>query len=218
MGFVGVWKIDPQWRSKLVKEIRRKLIHLTGLSVPLGILILGRVYTAILIAIALVVALILEAGRLKGRIRLPEVRDQEQDKVAGYIYYIIGSLFTVVLFQPMIAVTAMLMLSLGDAVSGLAGSVLENSNVRGFNQRWRIKPLPIVTAMFLACLVIGYLSSFITHLPFRVYLAGAIGATVADSVAIVFYNRGLDDNLTIPLFAGALMSAVVLVSGGLVGS
>jgi dolichol kinase len=206
-----LWKIDPQWRTKLVREIRRKLIHLTGLSVPLGILIFGKIYTAIMIAIALAVALALEAGRLKGRIRLPEVRDQEQDKVAGYIYYIIGSLITVVVFQPMIAVTAMLMLSLGDAASGLVGSVLENSNVRGCNERWRIKPFPIVTAMFLTCLAIGYLSSAITNLPFQVYLAGAVGATIADSIALVFYNRGLDDNLTIPIFAGTMMSLAILV-------
>jgi dolichol kinase len=206
-----LWKIDPQWRTKLVREIRRKLIHLTGLSVPLGILIFGKIYTAAMIAIALVVALALEAGRLKGRIRLPEVRDHEQEKVAGYIYYIIGSLITVVVFQPMIAVTAMLMLSLGDAASGLVGSVLENSNVRGHNERWRIKPFPIVTAMFLTCLAIGYLSSAITNLPFQVYLAGAVGATIADSIALVFYNRGLDDNLTIPIFAGSMMSLAVLV-------
>jgi dolichol kinase len=206
-----LWKIDPQWRTKLVREIRRKLIHLTGLSVPLGILVFGKIYTAIMIAIALVVALALEAGRLKGRIRLPEVRDHEQEKVAGYIYYIIGSLITVVVFQPMIAVTAMLMLSLGDAASGLVGSVLENSNVRGRNERWRIKPFPIVTAMFLTCLAIGYLSSAVTNLPFEVYLAGAVGATIADSIALVFYNRGLDDNLTIPIFAGFMMSLVVLV-------
>jgi dolichol kinase len=209
-----LWKIDPEWRTKLVREIRRKTIHLTGLSVPVGILIFGKIYTAAMIAVALVVALALEAGRLKGKIRLPEVRDQEQDKVAGYIYYIIGSLITVVIFQPMVAVTAMLMLSLGDAVSGLTGSVLENSNVRSSNERWRVKPFPIVSAMFLACLAIGYLSSSaITNLPFEVYLAGAIGATIADSIALVFWNRGLDDNLTIPLFAGTMMSVALLGSG-----
>ncbi len=205
-------KIDPNWRTKLGLEVRRKLIHLTGLSVPLGILILGRIYTAALITLALAVALLIEAGRLKGKLSLPAVREQEQEKVAGYIYYILGSLLTVIIFQPMVAVAAMLMLSLGDAVSGLVGSVLENSNVRGCTDGWRIKPLPIVTGMFLACLAIGYLSSGITRLPFQVYLAGAIGATLADAVAMVFCNRGLDDNLTIPLFAGALMSAALLVS------
>jgi len=206
-----LWNLAPQWRTKLVKEIRRKSIHLTGLSVPLGILVFGRTFTALMIALALATALLLERGRLKGTIRLPEVRDHEEKKVAGYIYYIAGSLLTVILFAPMIAVAAMLMLSLGDAVSGLVGSVLKNSNVRGCNERWRVKPFPIVACMFLACLAIGYLSFGLTRLPFPVYLAGAAGATVADSVALVFGSRNLDDNLTIPLFAGALMSAAIML-------
>jgi dolichol kinase len=202
--------ITPQWRTNLVKEIRRKLIHITGLSVPAGIIVFGKIYTAAMIALALMVAFILEAGRLRGRINLPAVRDNEQEKVAGYIYYIFGSLITVVLFSPMIALTSMLMLSLGDAVSGLVGSVLMNANVRGQNIRWRFKPVPIVASMFLACLIIGYLSSSITKLPWEVYLVGAFGATLADSMAIFIYNRGLDDNLTIPLFSGFLMSVAAL--------
>src|SRR5512136_335173 len=159
-----------------------------------------------MIALALAVALALEAGRLRGRINLPAVRDHEQEKVAGYIYYILGSLVTVIVFRPMIAVVAMLMLSLGDAVSGLVGSVLVNANVRARNEKWRFKPFPIVVSMFLACLAIGFLSSGITHLPWQVYLCGALGATVADSMALFVGNRGLDDNLTIPIFSGFMMS------------
>ncbi len=198
-------QITPEWHANLVKEIRRKLIHITGLSVPVGIMAFGKIYTAMAIAIALAIALAIEAGRLNGMIKLPEVRAQEQDKVAGYIYYIIGSLITVIAFQPMIALTSMLMLSLGDAISGITGSVLANSDVRSRGRRC-VKPIPIVTSMFLACLMIGYLSSRITGLPFEVYLAGAVGATIADSVALFIRNICLDDNLTIPLFSGALMS------------
>jgi dolichol kinase len=194
-----------------VREIKRKTIHVTGLSVPVGILVFGKIYTAIMIALALAVALILEAGRLRGRINLPTVRDHEQEKVAGYIYYIFGSLVTVILFQPMIALTSILMLSLGDAVSGLVGSVLMNANVRGQNVRWRFKPVPIVISMFLACLVIGYLSSSITRLPLEIYLFGAVGATIADSMALIICNRGLDDNLTIPIFSGIMMSIAALI-------
>lgn len=203
--------LSPEWHKRLVKEIKRKAIHLSGLSVPAGILLFGRTFTAALIALALAVALLLEAGRLKGKIRLPEVRDHEEEKVAGYIYYILGSLLVVILFPPMVAVTSMLFLSLGDTVSGLVGSVLINSNVRGNNEPWRVKPAPIVVAMFSACLLIGYISSGVTRLTLPVYLAGAVGATVADTVAIVIRGRGLDDNLTIPLFSGALMSAAMLV-------
>ncbi len=74
---------------------------------------------------------------------------------------------------------------------------------------WRVKPIPIVLGMFLVCLAIGRLSSGLTHLSFPVYLAGAVGATVADSVALFINGRCLDDNLTIPLFAGAMMAAAL---------
>jgi dolichol kinase len=168
--------------------------------------------TAALITIALILAIILESVRLNGRINLPEVRDQEHNKVAGYIYYIFGSLLTVIFFQPMIAVTAMLNLCLGDTISGIVGSVMYRSNVRENCQSISIKPFPIVVSMFLACIAIGYFSSNLTQLPFEMYLAGAIGATVADSVAINCNGKGIDDNLTIPLFSGVLMSLVLWLS------
>jgi len=81
-----------EWRAMLVKEVRRKSIHLTGLSVPLGLIFLGSSVTAGAIALAMAASLLLEAARLKGMIRLPEIRDHEETKVAGYIYYMAGSL------------------------------------------------------------------------------------------------------------------------------
>ena len=208
-------ELAMEWQAKLVKEMRRKAIHLTGLSVPLGLIFLGRTVTAGAIALALAVSLLLEVQRLNGKIRLPEVRDHEETKVASYIYYMVGSLLCVLLFPPMIAVTAMLFLTLGDTVSGLAGSILKNCDVRGMPApagRGRIKPLPVVAAMFTACLLIGYLTSGFSGLSFPVYLAGAAAATFADGVAIIIRNRSLDDNFSIPVFSGALMIAVALIT------
>ena len=204
-----------EWQAMLVKEIRRKAIHLSGLSVPLGLIFLGREVTACAIALVMAISLLLEAARLKGKIRLPEIRDHEETKVAGYIYYMAGSLLCVLLFPPGIAITAMLFLSLGDTVSGLAGSILKNCDVRGAAApagRGRIKPLPVVAAMFAACLLIGYLASGFCGLSFPVYLAGAAAATFADGVAIIIGKRSLDDNFSIPVFSGALMSAVALIA------
>ena len=203
-----------EWRAKLVKEIRRKAIHLTGLSVPLGLIFLGRTVTAGAIALAMAASLLLEAARLKGKIRLPEIRDHEETKVASYIYYMAGSLLSVLLFSPKVAVTAMLFLILGDTVSGLAGSILKNCDVRGAAApagRGRIKPLPVVAAMFIACLLIGYLTSGFSGLSVPVYLAGAAAATFADGVAIIIGKRSLDDNFSIPVFSGALMSAIAII-------
>ncbi len=203
-----------EWRAMLVKEVRRKAIHLTGLCVPLGLIFLGSKVTAAAIALAMAISLLLEAARLQGKIRLPEIRDHEETKVAGYIYYMAGSLLCVLLFPPGIAITAMLFLSLGDTVSGLAGSILRNCDVRGTPVpagRRRIKPLPVVAAMFVACILIGYLASGFSGLSFPVYLAGAAAATFADGVAIIIGNKSLDDNFSIPVFSGALMSVVTLI-------
>jgi dolichol kinase len=203
-----------EWQAMLVKEMRRKAIHLSGLSVPLGLIFLGREITAGAIALVMAASLLLEAARLQGKIRLPEIRDHEETKVAGYIYYMAGSLLCVLLFPPGIAITAMLFLSLGDTVSGLAGSILKNCDVRGAAApagRRRIKPLPVLAAMFGACLLIGYLASGLSGLSFPVYLAGAAAATFADGVAIIIRGRSLDDNFSIPVFSGALMSATALI-------
>ncbi|OPY52799.1 MAG: hypothetical protein A4E49_01752 [Methanosaeta sp. PtaU1.Bin112] len=203
-----------EWQRKLVRETRRKAIHLTGLSVPLGLIFLGRTVTAAAIALVFSLSLLLESARLQGKIRLPEVRDHEETKVAGYIYYMAGSLLTVLLFPPGIAITAMLFLSLGDTVSGLVGSILQNCDVRAAPPpgiSWRIKPLPVVAATAAVCILIGYLASGLSGLLPQVYLAGAAAAAFADGVAIIIKDKSLDDNFTIPVFSGIVMSAVAMI-------
>ncbi len=54
------------------------------------------------------------------------------------------------------------------------------------------------------CFLVGYLTvdSSVTA------ISGAIGATIADGVHIRVYGISIDDNLTIPLYSGFLMSIV----------
>ncbi|MHC1631196.1 MAG: diacylglycerol/polyprenol kinase family protein [Methanotrichaceae archaeon] len=214
--------MKTQWRVSLYREIRRKLIHLTGLSVPAAILLLGRETTAGLICLALIVAIFLERVKLQEKISLPEMRDYEKHRVSGYVYYILGALLAVLFFRPMIAVTAMLMLSLGDAASGIIGSVLRGSDVRAGlmeGERWRLKPMPVVLGTFGVCLLVGYCASHLTgytssglnELSFLVYLAGAVGATAADAIPISFRRQVLDDNFTIPLYSGTMMTLISLI-------
>jgi len=215
------------WRNRLVREMRRKAIHLSGLSVPLGLILLGRSFTAWALALVLAISLVLEAQRLKGRISLPEVREHEKTRVASYIYYMAGCLLTVLLFPERVAIVAILFLALGDTVSGLAGSILKNCDVRSSPAlaaqatasgaspgarilAWRVKPLPVLAATFGACLFIGILTASFTGLAWPVYLCGAAGAAFADGVAVLVRGRGLDDNFSIPVLSGAVMSGAAL--------
>ncbi|MCQ8902691.1 MAG: hypothetical protein NQU42_01140 [Methanothrix sp.] len=199
------------WRYCLIKEIRRKSIHLTGLSVPILLLSVGWRITVGFVATALAVAVVLEALRLKGMIRLPEVRESEEGRVAGYFFYISGCLLTVILFSEMIAALAILMLCIGDAASGIVGSVVVGSNVRDSSTPRKRKPRIVSAAMLSVCMLLGFLFSGVTHLPPHVYLAGAAGATIADSVPIFVKGRSVDDNFTIPLVSGALMTAASMI-------
>ena len=215
------------WRNRLVREVRRKAIHLSGLSVPLGLILLGRSFTVWALVLVLAISLILEAQRLQGRISLPEVREHEKTRVASYIYYMAGCLLTVLLFPESIAVVAILFLALGDTVSGLAGSILKNCDVRSSpvpaaqagaadaspvvrGLAWRVKPLPVLAATFGACLLIGILTASFTGLAWPVYLCGAAGAAFADGVALLAQGRSLDDNFSIPVLSGAVMSGAAL--------
>lgn len=199
------------WRSSLIREIRRKSIHLTGLSVPIILLKAGWYITVGFVATALLVAVVLEVLRLKGMIRLPEVRESEQGRVAGYFFYISGCLLTVILFSEMIAALAILMLCIGDAASGIVGSVVVGSNVRDSNIPRKRKPRVVAAAMLSVCTLLGFLSSGFTHLPPHVYLAGAAGATLADSIPLFIKGRSVDDNFAIPLASGALMTAASMI-------
>jgi len=206
----------------MVMEVKRKGIHLSGLSVPAAIILLGKDATVGLVAIALFAALFLERRRLSGKIGLPAVRDHEADRVAGYIYYIFGALLTVFLFSPAIAIAAMLMLSLGDAASGIFGSVVRGSAVRTRimeGQGWRPKPLPVVAGTFAVCLLVGYCAQLIEGrffpgpevLSFSVFLAGAAAATFADAVPLSIRKRVIDDNLSIPVLSGSAMFVASLL-------
>ena len=207
------------WRNRLAREVRRKAIHLSGLSVPLGLIFLGRTATAAAIALVLALSLVLEAQRLRGRISLPEVREHEKTRVASYIYYMAGCLLTVLLFPKMIALVVILFLALGDTVSGLVGSMIKNCDVRSYPAPapgapssgpraigWRVKPVPVLAATFFACILIALLSHPYTGLQWPVYFCGAAAAAFADGVAIITAGYSLDDNFSIPVLSGAVMS------------
>jgi len=208
--------MGSKMRASLVMEVKRKGIHLSGLSVPASILLFGKAVTIGLVAVALLAALFLERRRLSGKIGLPAVRGHEADRVAGYIYYIFGAFLAVLLFPPAIAIAAMLMLSLGDAASGIIGSIVRGSAVRtGImeGQSWRPKPLPVVAGTFAVCLLVGYAAYFFEGnffpgpelLSFPIYLIGAATATFADAVPLSFRKRVIDDNFSIPVLSGSAM-------------
>ncbi|WP_415087471.1 dolichol kinase [Natronomonas sp.] len=148
----------------------------------------------------LIVTAILEAARLYAGfdhvIYQRLTREYEQEKVAGYALYVLSSTIVVLVFDPQIAVPALLMLMLGDPVSGiLAGDELR-----------LIKRPRVLVGMFVVCLALAY--PFVSPLA---AILGALGAMVADGVKLTVGDYIVDDNLTIPILSAVVMRAVLAV-------
>ncbi|QSX00577.1 dolichol kinase [Haloterrigena alkaliphila] len=186
----------------MADEIKRRLVHASGSglvvlylladSLELG-LTWGR-FQLLVGALALG-ALVLEFIRL--RIGLDWAlydtltREYEQDQLAGYGLYMISMAVVVLLFDSQIALPAMLMLSLGDPISGAVSD----------NTLRQVKSAKVLVTMFVVSALIAV--PFLHEHPAAI-VAAALGATLADGVKLQLGDYIVDDNLTIPIYAGVL--------------
>jgi len=186
-----------------VSELDRRLVHASGAVVP-GAFLAGVVPWAAVrwfLVAASVLAAVLEVLRLYGHVswwvydRL--TREYEQENVAGYALYTFSWTATAWLFDPAIAVPAMLMLAFGDPASGL----LSRGGGLEMKAGW------VLLATFGICLAIASL----LDVPLIPAVAGALAATLADGATPVVRGYVVDDNASIPLGAAVAMWAVLAV-------
>ncbi len=183
-------------------EIGRRVVHASGVVAPalyvVGVLTWPQLQGLLVLGLAVVLGL--ETLRLRVGLdwwiydRL--TREYEADAVAGYVHYMVSITGVALVFEPAIAVPAMLMLMIGDPVSGALGG----------GRLRRFKRPRAMGAMFLVSLIVA--------LPFALTTFGATGpalvaasmgaalAMVADGVKLRLGSFVVDDNLTIPV-AGA---------------
>ena len=178
----------------MADEVKRRLVHVSGTGMP-AIYLAGLVtweQLQLFLIVGSLVAAVLEVIRLT--LGLDWViydkltREYEQDNPAGYALYMFSLTVVGILLRPEIAVPAMLMLTLGDPISGLLGS----------DELRSIKRPRVLATMFAVCLLVSL--PFLS--PAAAVLAAA-GATVADGVKPRVAGFVIDDNLSIPIVAGA---------------
>ena len=209
----------PFDRALFFRELGRKAFHLGGCIIPAAYhFFASREVLLAALGACVLVAGFLEYMRLTGRDLYPVsyMRPSEDRRLAGYFYAAAALFLAVLLFSKTIAITAMLFLVIGDAATGLAGVILSmyagkrSIDVRdggGGSLAHAIrhhKPLPLMLVMFAVCAIAGL--AFRPELPYAAIAAGAIGAVIADAFPWRLGGHVIDDNLSIPLLAGALMT------------
>lgn len=187
-----------------MSEFPRRLVHASGALVPLSYVagVATWEQVRVFVVAGTVLALLLEVLRLFVGLELALydrlTREYEQDNLAGYALYTISGTAVILLTGPTVAVPAVLMLALGDPMSG----ILSTGELR------TVKRPRGLAGMFVVSVALAY-----PFVPLVVALAGATGATVADGVKPVVRGYVVDDNLTIAPVAAACMLAAISVVG-----
>ncbi len=209
------------------KEIGRKVIHIFALGYLAVYFVFAAEFShrvALLVLTGMLVALILfEYVRLQLKINIPLLgfiysfrRSREENALGGELYFLLGVLVSLSVFDTGIAVTAVLMTVFGDMTAALVGGKFGRRRPRVFGGK---KSLEGAAAGLLVNLAIGFLflrttgagslwwhalvqgpvgleSSF-GHALWPVVAAMALTATVVELTI-----SKIDDNLTIPVISG----------------
>jgi dolichol kinase len=180
-------------------EIRRKLIHLSTLVIPLGYALTSeQLVLAFLIPLALGLLGLdilrryhrgLESffrRNFYGRV----LREREEHALMGSTYFLLSSMLIILLFPKVIAIVSLLILIVSDTCAALVGKSIGRMRVFGKTAEGSL-------AFFISALLIVWSFSFLNR------PAGVLAA--AGSTLVELLPIHIDDNFTIPLTAGAIL-------------
>ena len=187
--------------------IWRRLFHLAAASsIPIVAIFTSSTVMIALMASLSGAALVTEAvrfrlpdlnQRLVGWLR-PLLKEAEDRRVTGATYIALSSLVCFLAFDKQIAIIALFFLSLGDPAAALVGSHM--GGVRFFGKSpWGTLAFVVVSLATLGVISAAGVVSFHWGL--------VVGAVVAGIVELG--PSVVDDNLTIPLISGAVMTGLV---------
>lgn len=172
-------------------------MHLSGLSIVVGYTLLLNYFSeriAILVITALLLILLeVEYFRLEHKPRLAAMfdglwRKHERDNISGAVYLVISCIICFSAFEYWVAFLALFMTGFGDLFAAIFGKAF------GKTLLYRNKTFVGTFAGLMANLLVGFLI-----LPDYAILFIPMAVTAS---FVEFTTNKLDDNLTVPVFAG----------------
>ena len=184
------------------EEVRRKILHLSNSIIPLGYYFIIQDKTTILPILIILTVLCLTIDFLRSKVECLKtifhyffssmLRHHELNgKITGASWVLVGSTLTVFFFDKDIAILALLFMSIGDTFAALVGQKygkyrIGNKTFEGFIGGFSVC---ILTSFFFP--TISWINKFL----------GSLAASLIELSPI-----NIDDNLTIPIGAGTLMT------------
>jgi phytol kinase len=218
------------------KEIGRKIIHIFALGYLAVYFVFALWYShhvaLLVLAGILAVQIALEYIRLKLKLKIPLLsylynfrRHHEQNALGGELYFLLGVLVSLTVFETVIAVAAVLMTVFGDMAAALVGSKYGRIRPSVFGGK---KSLEGASAGLLTNLVAGILFLRIAgagSLWWQYFAqdvaAGLAGLQLWPVVIVMALTASvveltvprINDNLTIPVISGFAGQIVLLLVG-----
>jgi len=192
----SIFNVNSKRQKSLWKETLRKTIHIMGLLIPVFYWYLPEYWIVLLLSVALLVAIVVEILRFRNQIFRNLfnhylgflLRPKEQRSITGATYWIVGALITILLYPKAIAIFAISMLSVSDALAAWVGKGIGRTPIRSN------KTLEGSLAFFLSAFLIAVP---VLHWSTATALLGALAGTVLEWGILP-----LNDNLTVPIGSG----------------
>ncbi len=201
-------------------ELKRKAIHLLALSMPVGLLVVGRP-TALLVFVPLALfALLADVARQRItsvrtaflKVFGPLMRPEELPPLGrplilnGATWMCLSTALCAFLYPEPVAAAALVMLMLGDAAAAILGRRLGKHHFRGSTKSWEgTAAFFVVAAIATLPFGVSTLMSVMGQPPLSLLQIG-LGALVAAVVEALPFP--LNDNIRVPVLAGFVMILV----------
>jgi phytol kinase len=197
--------MNKKKQKKLIFETKRKAVHILGLGYVLVYWIAQRIFSHLIAMIILISSLIfflvIEYFRIKEKRKFPFdnlFRPKEENSLGGQVYFLLGIIIALAIFEFRIALAVILMMVLGDMAAAVFGIAFGRHWLKSVkNRAWEG-----IIAEFVVDVIVGYavLGNFLIVIPM------AITATLVETIF-----SHVDDNLAIPIFAGFVGQGLSLI-------
>ncbi len=186
--------------------LKRAVVHVfIGSFIPIAALLMPRIPLVVAVSImtSVFVAIDLVRKRNTGLNRWflyllhPLLREHEISHLTGASYMLLASLIALLAFPRDVAVLALFFLAVGDPMAAIVGNWVGRRKLLD-------KTLEAELVCFISCEAIGLVFyQTVLDIPLYIVLVGSLCATIAEAIPLP-----IDDNLTIPLFAGSVMTVL----------
>ena len=176
-------------------DLRREAIHFSAISIPILVMLIGLNWVIFLISVIVLFYVISELYRMEGKklpifSRITGLAASETELygfAAAPIYFAVGILLTLILFPTPVNSAAIAIFAVGDSSASLLGGLSKIQN-------------PLNKGKTLEGSIAGFLLAFLAGAIFITPWKALLGAMIAMTIEAL--PLPLNDNITIPFFAG----------------